>query len=42
MEKSTVAEHAWESHHPINWEISVLDRARRQGELLLKEAHTSI
>jgi len=32
-----MAEHAWENHHPINWEeTSVLDRVR--GELLLKEA----
>ena len=38
-EKSAVAEHAWENHHPINWEeTSVLDRARGQGGLLLKEA----
>ena len=28
-----------ENHHSIRWEeISVVDRARRQGELLLKEA----
>ena len=34
-----MAEHAWENHHPINLEeISLLDRAKRQGELLLKEA----
>ena len=39
IEKSARAEHAWENHHPINWEeTSVLDRARGQGELLLKEA----
>ena len=38
-EKSALAEHAWENHHPIRWEeTSVVDRARRQGELLLKEA----
>ena len=38
MEKSAVAEHAWENHHPIDWEeTTVLDRGRGQ-ELLLKEA----
>ena len=32
-------EHAWGSHHPINWkDTSVIDRARRPEELLLKEA----
>ena len=37
MEKSAVAEHAWENHHPIDWEeTTVLDRGRGQ-ELLLKE-----
>ena len=25
VEKSAVAEHAWENHHPINWETTVLD-----------------
>ena len=36
---SVVAEHAWESHHPINWkDTSVINRARRPEELLLKEA----
>ena len=39
MEKSGVVEHTWENHHPIVWEkASMLDRARGQGELLLKEA----
>jgi len=39
MERLDVAEHVWESHHPINWEeTSVLGRAGGQGELLLKEA----
>ena len=29
MEKSAVAEHAWENHHPIDWEeTTVLDRGR--------------
>ena len=38
MEKSTVAEHAWENHHPINWEeTTALDHGRGQ-ELLVKEA----
>ena len=38
MKKSAVAEHAWENHHPIDWEeTTVLDRGRGQ-ELLLKEA----
>ena len=38
-QKSAVAEHARENHHPINWEeTSVLDRARGQRKLLLKEA----
>ena len=36
MEKSAVAEHAWENHHPIDWEeTTVLDRGRGQE---LKEA----
>ena len=38
-EKSALAEHAWKNYHPIRWEeTSVVDRARRQEELLLKEA----
>ena len=38
MEKSAVAEHVWEHHHPIHWEeTTVLDHGRRQ-ELLMKEA----
>ena len=38
MEKLAVAEHAWENHHPIDWEeTTVLDHGRRQ-ELLAKEA----
>ena len=29
MEKSAVAEHAWENHHPIDWEeTTVLDHGR--------------
>ena len=36
MEKSAVAEHTWEHHHPIHWEeTTVLDHGRGQ---LLKEA----
>ena len=38
MEKSAVAEHALENHHPIDLEeATVLDHGRRQ-ELLVKEA----
>ena len=38
-EKSAVAEHAWDNQHSINWqEASIIDRARRHKELLLKEA----
>ena len=38
-EKSTVAEHAWTNQHPILWdETTVIDQARRQTELFLKEA----
>ena len=38
MEKSAVAEHAWEHHHPIHWEeTTILDHGREQ-ELLVKEA----
>ena len=38
MEKSAVAEHAWENHHLIHWEeTTVLDHGREQ-ELLVKEA----
>ena len=38
MEKSVVAEHVWENHHPIHWEETiVLDHGRGQ-ELLVKEA----
>ena len=38
MEKSVVAEHAWENHHLIHWEeTTVLDHGRGQ-ELLVKEA----
>jgi len=33
LEKSMVAEHAWENHHLINWEESVLNRVRGRGEL---------
>jgi len=39
MEKSGVVKRTWENHHPIVWEkTSMLDRARGQRELLLKEA----
>ena len=34
-----IVEHAWENGHPIKWEeASVVDHARRSGELLVKEA----
>ena len=42
LEKSALAEHAWESYHPIKWEeTTVVDQARTHNspkELLLKEA----
>ena len=32
MEKSDVAEHAWDHHHPIHWEeTTVLDHGREKG-----------
>ena len=38
MEKSAVAEHAWENHHSIDWEeTTVLDHSRGE-ELLVKGA----
>ena len=38
-DKSAVAEHAWTQQHSIEWkETTVLDHARRNRELLLKEA----
>ena len=37
-EKSAVAEHAWSNQHSILWEeTTIIDRARRQKELKLKE-----
>ena len=30
MEKLSVVEHAWEDHHPIHWETTVLDHGREQ------------
>ena len=39
LEKSALAEHTWQYHHPIKWEeVSVVDRARTAKELLVKEA----
>ena len=39
VEKSALAEHAWDSHHLIRWEeTTVIDQARTPKELLLKEA----
>ena len=38
LEKSVLAEHAWENRHPIKWEeATVIDQARTLKELLLKE-----
>ena len=38
IEKSAVAEHMWEHHHPIHWEeTTVLDHGRGQ-DLLVKDA----
>ena len=38
MEKSAVAEHAWENHHPMCWEeTTVVDHGKGQ-ELFVKEA----
>ena len=42
VEKSAVAEHAWENHHPIKWdETTVVNHARRPKDLLLKERKES-
>ena len=39
VEKSALAEHAWEEQHPILWEeVTVEDQVMRQKELLIKEA----
>ena len=39
VERSAIAEHAWSQHHPILWEeTKVIDQARRQKELIIKEA----
>ena len=39
VERSAIAEHAWENQHPIKWEeTEIVDQARRPKELLLKEA----
>ena len=38
-EKSAIAEHVWNSNHPIAWnETAVVDQARGGKELLIKEA----
>ncbi len=32
LEKSALAEHAWENHHPIKWEkATVIDQARKEA-----------
>ena len=42
LEKSALAEHTWEHHHPIKWQDTrVIDRARRPKELQLKKPSTS-
>ena len=39
VERSAIAEHAWENQHPIKWEeTEIVDQARGPKELLLKEA----
>ena len=38
MEKSAVAEHAWENHHPIHWEETTMQNHGRGQDLLVKEA----
>ena len=39
MEKSAIAEHAWNYHHQMAWdEIKVLDEAANNTTLLIKEA----
>ena len=39
LEKSVVAEHAWEHHHPIHWGgTKVINRANRPKKFKLKEA----
>ena len=44
QQKSALAEHAWENHHPIKWEgVTEIDCARTTKQLLLKEAiHISL
>ena len=40
MEKSAVAEHAWENHHPIDWEeTTVLDRGRGHAYKIREKWH---
>ena len=39
LERSAVAEHAWNDHCPMKWdEATVVDHARGSGDLLFKEA----
>ncbi len=36
---SVIAEHAWQQHHPIEWEdVTDVDRASKNRELYVKEA----
>ena len=38
-DKSAIAEHVWNQHHPITWDgTEIIDKARREDELGLKEA----
>ena len=38
-ERSAVAEHAWNEHHPIEWKAAaIVDKAKGRKELALKEA----
>ena len=43
MEKSAVAEHAWEHHHPIHWEkTTALDHGRGQKLLVKDDLHIEV
>ena len=37
---SVIAEHAWQQHHPIEWEdVTDVDRASKNRELYVKELY---
>ena len=40
MMEVAVAEYAWENHHPIDWETTVLDHGR--GQELLEALHIQV